>query len=91
VTPREVQQGVWSLKAPGAAEAALSALAAAGMGEWIDSPTTARGGRPTRVFRLHPTSTSTEPKESPVFGGSVDVDAVDEAHHAPDSDDWGAI
>jgi hypothetical protein len=64
VTPREVQMGCRWLRDAGAAETALNALAKAGRGSWQDVPTTAKGGRPARVFTLSTASTSTEPPDS---------------------------
>ena len=52
VTVREVQMGCRWLRGPGAAEAALEELVKAGRGTWRDVPTTAKGGRPARVFVL---------------------------------------
>jgi hypothetical protein len=78
VTIREVQQGCRWLKAPGAAEAAMDELAKAGRGAWRDVPTTAKGGRPARVFVLSTVSTVYEtPANSGESEGSVDVDIVD--------------
>jgi hypothetical protein len=57
------------LREPGAAETALDELAKAGRGIWRDVPTTAKGGRPARVFTLSTMSTSTQPPESPGNGG----------------------
>jgi hypothetical protein len=83
VTVREVQQGCRWLKEPGTAEAALDELVRAGRGIWQDVPTTAKGGRPARVFVLSTASTVYEtPKNSEEDGGSVDVDSVD----APEND-----
>jgi hypothetical protein len=64
VSVREVQQGYWPLKKPGAADEALEELARAGRGTWQDTPTTARGGRPARRFVLSTASTSTKPSEA---------------------------
>ena len=78
VTTREVQQGCRWLKKPGAAEPALNELAKAGYGCWRNVPTTAKGGQPTRVFRLSTPSTVYEtPTKPDENGGSVDVDSVD--------------
>jgi hypothetical protein len=88
VTAREVQQGCRWLKEPGAAEAALDELAKAGRGTWRDVPTTAKGGRPARVFVLSTVSTAYEtPANSGESEGSVDVDSVDAHEDAtPGSD-----
>jgi hypothetical protein len=51
VTAREVQMGCRWLREPGAADAALEALAKAGRGEWEPTPAGQRG-QPTRRFRL---------------------------------------
>jgi hypothetical protein len=78
VTAREVQQGCRWLKEPGAAEAALGELAEAGRGTWRDAPTTAKGGRPARVFVLSTLSTVYETPAKPEESeGFVDVDNVD--------------
>jgi hypothetical protein len=83
VTAREVQMGCRWLRKPGAAEAALTELVSAELGDWEDSPPGPKGGRPSRVFRL---STSTKPAETRDSEGFVDVDTVD----APD-DEWGDV
>jgi hypothetical protein len=84
VTARDVQQGCRWLKDPGAAEAALEALVKAGRGCWRPPETTAKGGRPTRVFALATPSTVYEtPTTDTARGGSVDVDAVDAAEAQP--------
>jgi hypothetical protein len=88
VSPREVQQGCRWLKEPGAAEAALDELAKAGQGNWRDMPTTAKGGRPARVFLVSTVSTVYEtPANSGESGGSVDVDGVDASEDATPASD----
>ncbi len=78
VTPREAQQGCRWLKEPGAAETALEELAKAGRGSWRNVPTTAKGGRPARVFVLSTPSTIYEtPLKPDDTEGFVDVDSVD--------------
>lgn len=78
VTPREVQQGCRWLKKPGAAETALKELVKAGRGTWRYVPTTAKGGRPARVFELSAPSTVHEtPVKPEETEGFVDVDDVD--------------
>lgn len=62
-TPREVQQGCRWLKEPGEAETALEGLVKAGRGTWRDVPTTAKGGRPARVFVMSTPSTVHETPE----------------------------
>lgn len=90
-TPREVQQGCRWLKEPGAAEAALDELAKAGGGVWLDSPTTAKGGRPARAFALSTPSTVYETPANPDENlGFVDVDTVDAPESQPD-DEWGEV
>jgi hypothetical protein len=77
-TPREVQQGCRWLKAPGAAETALEELVKAGRGSWQPAPTSATGGRPSRVFALSTPSTVYEtPSKPEENAGFVDVDGVD--------------
>lgn len=51
-TPKEVRGWFRRLRDDGAAKAALDALVAAGLGEWIEHPSGRRGGRPKTVFRL---------------------------------------
>jgi hypothetical protein len=78
---------------PGAAEADLDELTKAGRGTWRDVPTTAKGGRPARVFVLSTVSTVYEtPANSGESEGSVDVDSVD-AHEdgIPGSDRPGSL
>jgi hypothetical protein len=80
VTAREVQQGCRWLKEPGLAEVALEELVKSGRGSWRSPETTARGGRPTRVFALSTPSTGYEtPVPNAEMRGSVDVDAVETA------------
>ncbi len=77
VTVREAQQGNRRLQTADDAEAALSELAKGGVGRWEALPTTAQGGRPTRVFRLSTPSTVHETPANPEEnGGFVDVDTV---------------
>jgi hypothetical protein len=61
VTARDVQMGCRWLKEPGAAEAALEELVKAGRGNWQNSATTPKGGRPGRSFALSTLSTLTKP------------------------------
>jgi hypothetical protein len=89
VTVRALQQGRRGYGTAEAAEAALQELAKAGLGTWEESPTTAKGGRPSSVFRLPRASTSTQPTETKETGGFVDVDSVDAPE--PQADDWGEI
>jgi hypothetical protein len=77
VTAREVQQGHRQYRTASEAEAALNSLVKAGRGCWQDIPPTARGGRPTRVYKLSTVSTSTKPPKSGGNDGCVDVDSVD--------------
>ncbi len=53
-----------------AAEAALDALARDGLGAWSPSPTTERGGRPTRTFVLRPTPDTTDTTPAEVGAGA---------------------
>jgi len=79
------------LKESGAAEAALEDLAKAGKGVWENTAATAKGGRPSRVFKLsapsnvYETPTIVEPNAS-----SVDVDAVDNTQSHADGE-WGEV
>jgi hypothetical protein len=91
VAPREAQQGCRWLKEPGAAETALDELAKAGYGVWRDLPTTAKGGRPARVFELFTPSTIYETPTNPDQDfGFVDVDTVDAPESQAD-DEWGEV
>jgi hypothetical protein len=84
VTPREVQQGCRWLKKPGAAETTLEELAKTGRGGWHPVPTTAKGGRPGRVFVLSTPSTVHETPPAPEEShGFVDVDSVDASENGP--------
>jgi hypothetical protein len=95
VTPREVQMGCRWLREPGAAEAALEGLVQAGRGTWRDAPTSAKGGRPARVFVLSTLSASTKPPDSSGFVGvSLTVhaaDTVDAPAPEPAEEDWGSV
>jgi hypothetical protein len=87
VTARDVQQGCRWLKEPGAAEAALEELVKAGRGCWRAPETTAKGGRPSRVFALSTPSTVYEtPTTDMAREGIVDVDTVDETGAEPTSE-----
>jgi hypothetical protein len=85
-TAREAQQGCRWLKAPGLAEAALTALANAGYGQWEASPAGQRG-QPTRVFRLADECLRlrycAKHGENPI---TVDVDNVDAPQNEPLAD-----
>jgi len=82
VTAREVQQGHRRYHSARDAEAALDDVFKAGYGRWENVPTTAKGGRPSRAFRLLGASTVYETIAAPEGNDScVDVDSVD----APES------
>jgi hypothetical protein len=76
-TARDVQMGCRWLREPGAAEAALSELVKAGVGNWEPTPH-GRRGQPTRHFRLSAAlgvnGNSAIPSEN---SNTVDVDSVD--------------
>jgi hypothetical protein len=76
VTVRDVMQCYWPLKNKREeAEQALNDLVKKGLGKWEPVPTTAKGGKPTRVFQLLKASTSTKPSHLRAeAGGFVDVD-----------------
>jgi hypothetical protein len=53
VSSRDLQMGYRKYRQSAqAAEKALDGLVKAGLGHWVDVPSTAKGGRPTRVFQL---------------------------------------
>jgi hypothetical protein len=84
VTARDVQQGCRWLKEPGAAETALEELVKAGRGTWRSPATTAKGGRPSRVFVPSTPSTVYETATTQLEDeGSVDVDTVDVPNAQP--------
>src|SRR5205814_3990427 len=76
VTVRDVMQCHWPLKNKREkAEQALNDLVKKGLGKWEPVPTTAKGGKQARVFRLLKASTSTKPSHlRGETGGFVDVD-----------------
>ncbi len=91
VAVREVQQRCGWLKKAGAAEAALENLVKSGWGSWRGRPTSAKGGRPTRVFELSTPTTDYETSQNPAEDlGSVDVDSVDVPPLQAD-DEWGDV
>ena len=94
VTARAVQQGRRQCPTSADAEAALDDLRKAGYGDWHDIPSTPKGGRPSRVFRLSTLSTSTQPHETGHAEGFVDVDTVDAPETQPPiqpNGEWGEI
>jgi len=92
VTSREVRLGCRWLREPDAAEAALKGLVKAGFGCWLNSPPTAKGGRPSRVFKLSTASTVNETTTVPEDDvGSVDVDNVDAPQTPVPNDEWGEL
>jgi hypothetical protein len=92
-TAREVQQGCRWLKESGAAEAALEKLAKSGLGYWEIDHTNSRRGRPSRVFVLSTSSTSTKFDKTQEIHNSVDVDTVDsaESDRPPNKCDQGGM
>jgi Protein of unknown function (DUF3987) len=76
VTVRETMMNFWALKNQrDEIEKRFDAMVKAGRGKWIESRPSGRG-RPTRVFQLSPTSTSTQISNSRgKTGNFVDVDA----------------
>jgi len=91
VTARELQQGPRQYRgSTDAAEAALQELAKAGLGTWQDLPTTDKGGRPGRVFRLGNSGNGyTTPVNPEQNRGSVAVAGV--AGPETQDDDWGEV
>ncbi len=81
VTVREVQQGHRQFKTKEDAQAALTALVNAGLGQWETVPPTPKGGRACCRFVLSTASTVyTTPLKPEKNRGSVDVDSVDVVH-----------
>jgi hypothetical protein len=101
-TARQAQIGCRWLREPGAAEAALDALAKAGWGNWEATPR-GRRGQPTRLFRLATPATVNGNLAFPWGNANtVDIDAVSAtetdnpkasngAPLAPPADDWGEL
>lgn len=80
VTAREVLTGCRWLRSSGAADDALSDLVRRGFGRWQATPTTAKGGRPTRVFTTVSTvSVSKTPSKPEQNKGCADADNADSA------------
>ena len=52
VAPRDLMRSTRQFKSADDAEGALNELEKAGLGQWEECPTTAKGGRPGRHFRL---------------------------------------
>jgi hypothetical protein len=91
VTAREVQQGHRRYRTAQDAEANLDELVKGGYGQWQSTPSTQKGGRPSRKFCL---STALVVYTTPVIPeqeeSCVDVDGQDASIGAPD-DEWGEI
>jgi hypothetical protein len=68
------------------AEAALEGLVQANLGEWADVPPTAKGGRPTREFVLHPTPAKTAETSEPDADETVGPPAETPANTSPGSE-----
>jgi hypothetical protein len=73
VTTREVQQGNRRFGTTKEAEAALMQLVKLGRGDWRVIHPSDKGGRPSRVFVLNISSTSTIPPQPAETSGCVDV------------------
>ena len=89
VTAREVQRGHRRYSIATAAENALNILVEAGYGQcqWKNTPATAKGGRPSKVFVL---STVDETPTIPVENdGFVDAGSVDACKPQLSGDDLG--
>ncbi|NLF73305.1 MAG: DUF3987 domain-containing protein [Candidatus Anammoximicrobium sp.] len=91
VTGRELQQGPRQYRgSTDAAEAALQELVKAGLGTWQDLPTTDKGGRPGRIFRLGDNGNGyTTPRNTEENRGSVAVASA--ASPETQDDDWGEV
>ena len=91
VTARELQQGPRQYRgSTDAAETALQDLVTAGFGTWQDLPTTDKGGRPGRVFRLGNSGNGyTTPMNPEQNRGSVAVASV--AGPEMQDDGWGEV
>jgi hypothetical protein len=87
VTARDLMRSSRQWATAAVAETALDDLAKAGHGEWVEQPTSSKGGRPTRVFVLPDIAdvdtTPTKPSEN---SSSVNVNGV----NGP-NDDWGEL
>jgi hypothetical protein len=87
VAVRDLQQGRRGYRTAEDAETALNELFKAGYGAWEHVATTAKGGRPSRVFRLSTVyETPANPAENEV---SCSVDAVDGSESQ--GEQWGEI
>ena len=89
VTARQLQQGPRQYRGSSeAAEVALQELVKAGYGAWHDLPTTEKGGRPGRIFRLGDGGNGYgTPLISEKNGGCVAVAGV--ASPETQADEWG--
>ncbi|MEQ9095904.1 MAG: YfjI family protein [Phycisphaerales bacterium] len=86
VSARELVQACWSIRKAPEAEAALNDLETVGAGQWYRVPSTSRGGRPSRRFRLAPPLQPQHLRNRPperANGGFVDVEAQHPDTHAP--------
>jgi hypothetical protein len=99
VAPRDLMRFSRTYRKAEDAEQALQDLVEAGLGMWEESPTTAKGGRPTRRFRLFDDpgvdTTSVNTEENRVVSTAEHSDPVNDVPAdagAEDSDDdWGAV
>jgi len=91
ITARQLQQGNRRYTKAQAAEAALNDLGKAGHGAWCELPAGPRGGRSTRIFRLHLPQPSTQPPHPPEPASSVDVAAVSTDTQLATTGQWGEV
>lgn len=91
ITARELQQGRRVIQDAEQAERALADLVESGLGRWLPSEPSAKGGRPTRVFELHEPSTVYETPETRLeTQGFVDVDKANDPSATP-ANEWGEV
>jgi hypothetical protein len=86
ITARELQQGRRDIRTSAEADATLTALTNAGLGEWESIPPGDAGGRATRRFHLSTASTVYATPSTPEENiGFVDVDSAG-SHESAESD-----
>lgn len=76
ITARNLVAGRRKIKTTGEAEQRLDALANAGFGTWENTPTTNKGGRPSRKFVLSSVSVSETPSKPDETASCADADSA---------------